>query len=348
MKASEALPGKLAQFLGRHGIEPGGMVVAVSGGPDSVALLRALVQVRSALPVGGRHFPLGPLVIAHLNHQLRGTESDADEAFVRDLHARLAAQGDAGLLLRCGRADVAAQARMERANLESVARRLRYAWLADVAGELSSPWVATGHTADDQAETVLHRLMRGAGLRGLSGIAARRPLRGRIEVLRPLLRVTRAEVLAYLEAHGQPYRQDSSNWNRAYTRNRIRHDLLPYLTKQYNPNLVEGLCRLAEHAAEVSRHAEQQAAALVAAAERPRAGSLLVLDRQRLAAATRHEVREAFRFLWTREGWPFGRMDFDAWDRLAALVFGEAVAVDFPGGIRARGREQVVQVGRLP
>jgi tRNA(Ile)-lysidine synthase len=345
VKVLPPLVQKVGQFLNRHQIRPGGIVVAVSGGPDSMALLRALVDLRGALTPGGSSTPC-PFVVAHFNHQLRGAESDADEAFVCEQHARLVAEGVSGLQICCGRADVAAQAQMERGNLETVARRLRYAWLAKVAQEAGLAFIATGHTADDQAETVLHRFLRGTGLKGLSGIAPRRRLTATVEVVRPILAVRRTEVVAYLDAQHQPYRQDSSNLNRRYTRTRLRYELLPHLLKHYNPSLVAVLGRLAEQAAEVSQAEERRAAALVAEAERPRAGALLVLDRQRLAAAPRQEVREAFRFLWMREGWPLGGMDFEAWDRLAAVVEGETAAVDLPGGIRARGLQRVVQVGK--
>src|ERR1700722_13538830 len=133
-----------------------GVVAAVSGGADSVALLHALIAVRDlASPF--------PVILAHLNHQLRGVESDADEAFVAGLHGSLASGGAPTLMLRTGRIDVAAQARAAGANLEATARRVRYRWLAEVAREVGARWVATGHTVDDQAETVLHRLLRGAG-----------------------------------------------------------------------------------------------------------------------------------------------------------------------------------------
>src|SRR5262249_28926366 len=137
--------------VGREGI-----VVAVSGGPDSVALLCALSTLR-----GDRD-----LVVTHLNHQLRGGESDADEDFVRELHARLADQGMVRTAFQCKLVPVAELARREKGNLEAVARRVRYDWLAQIAAETDARWVATGHTADDQAETVLHRLLRGAGLKG--------------------------------------------------------------------------------------------------------------------------------------------------------------------------------------
>jgi tRNA(Ile)-lysidine synthase len=307
------------------------MVVAVSGGPDSVALLRALIDL------GGT-----PLCVAHLNHRLRGPESDADEEFVRDLYARLVGAA-AGLSLRCERIEVAARA--GRDNLEGAARRVRYEWLAGVAREAGLGRVATGHTADDQAETVLHRLLRGAGLKGLRGIAARRELGSGVEVVRPLLAVRRAEVLAYLDGLGQPYRQDSSNRDLTRTRNRIRADLLPLLAEQYNPEVVAVLGRLAGQAGDAYAAEEGAARALLAAAERPRAGAVVVLDREALAAAG-PRLREAFRLLWEREGWPTGEMGFDAWERVAAVARGECTAAELPGGVHVRCRERVVQVER--
>jgi tRNA(Ile)-lysidine synthase len=331
------LADKVRLWLQRHGLEPAG-VVAVSGGPDSVALLRAFVELRRAAAPG-------LLVIAHLNHGLRGPESDADEAFVRDLHARLLAGGASGLDLRCEQINVAELARSEGANLEATARQVRYDWLARVAQETGCHQIATGHTADDQAETVLHRLLRGAGLRGLRGIAPRRPLRPGVEVIRPLLTATRGEVLAYLEAEGQDSRRDSSNFDPAYTRNRIRHELLPHLALRYNPAVVGVLARLAEQAEEDYALLEAAARALLAEAELPRAGALLVFDRRRLTAAPRQLVREALRLAWEREGWPLGEMNFGHWERLAAVAFGEVTAVDFPGGLHAVCRERVLQLG---
>jgi tRNA(Ile)-lysidine synthase len=329
---------KVSRWLHRQGLPPGSTVVAVSGGPDSVALLRALLHLRR---------DQAPIVIAHLNHRLRGAESDADETFVRDLHAGLVAQGHASLKCHCDQIDVAAAAKAERGNLESVARRIRYDWLARIAKECNVPRVITGHTADDQAETVLHRLLRGTGLKGLAGIAARRELVSGVELVRPLLCVRRTEVMEYLHGEGQTYRIDRSNQDLAYTRNRIRHELLPLLATQYNPAIVSVLGRLAEQAEAVHRDDEALARELLAKAERPRAGRLLIFDRHILMAAPRRLVCEAFRLVWQREGWPTGPMSFERWDRLAAVTFGECTGVDLPGRVRARGREQVVQLGRL-
>jgi tRNA(Ile)-lysidine synthase len=335
--ASTPLLSKVKQLLDRLGLRPGGMVLAVSGGPDSMALLHALLALRQSTD---------RLILAHLNHQLRGAESDADERFVQECYATLTARGVHELELRCARLDVAAQALQESGNLESVARRLRYEWLTGLARETSVSLVATGHTADDQAETVLHRLLRGTGLKGLRGIAPRRPLAPGIELVRPLLDVRRCEVLAYLEQLGQAYRQDSSNEDRDFTRNRIRHDLLPHLSREYNPEVVTALTRLAEQVAEVYRHQEGLAKALLSEAEYPRADEMLIFDQHRLMTAPRQLLRDLFHLAWLREGWPLGKMGFCEWDRLAAVALGELTAVDLPGGIHARLRGRVVQVGR--
>ena len=333
-----ALLAKVQKFLDDEGLAAASLVVAVSGGPDSMALLHALLALRRADD--------GPFVLAHFNHRLRGPNSDADEAFVRRAFASV--QEQHGVSLECSSADVAAVARAEHGNLEAVSRRLRYAWLADIAEEHCCRFVATGHTADDQAETVLHRILRGAGLRGVAGIPARRPLKIRagapIEVIRPLLRVTRSEVLEFLTEVSIAYRTDASNLDRRFTRNRLRHELLPLLARDYNPAITSVLCRLAEQAAAAYREEETSAAALLVAAELPRAGSVLVFDRQRLTTAPQHVVRALFRLVWEREQWPRGHMGFEQWERLAEIVKSEEKAGDLPGGVRARLRDRVVQL----
>lgn len=314
-------------FLRRQELRRTG-VVAVSGGPDSVALLRALAASRPER-----------LVIAHLNHRLRGAESDADEAFVRQLCESL------GLDFASTQIDIVATAPDE--NREAAARRLRYDWLAEVAVREGLPWIATGHTANDQAETVLHRLLRGTGLRGLRGIAVRRPLNSSVELVRPILQVARTDVLDYLASLGQSCREDATNTDLRLTRNRIRHELLPHLAERYNPAVVEGLTRVSEHAQEMYAELEESARRLLTAVELPRAGTWVILDREQLAHAPRHRLREALRLLFEREGWPNGSMSFDHWDRLASVARGEVTAVELPEGIRAQSRGRVVQLGRL-
>jgi tRNA(Ile)-lysidine synthase len=207
-------------------------------------------------------------------------------------------------------------------------------------------WVATGHTASDQAETVLGRLLRGTGVQGLRGIAPRRPLTPEITLVRPLLRITREQVLAFLDVLKQPFREDSSNADVRRTRNRIRHELLPLLAEHYNPAIVSLLAGLAVQMDEVFADEEQAVDRLLAQAERPRANDILVLDAKTLETASRQHVRALFRRIWAREGWPVDAMVFDAWERVAGLVFGEQTALDLPGGVRAQRRREVIQLSR--
>jgi tRNA(Ile)-lysidine synthase len=270
------------------------------------------------------------MTAAHVNHQLRGSESDGDEAFVRGLAASL------GVAFQSIRINVAKEAADE--NLEAAARGLRYQWLEQVSKEIGAVWIATGHTADDQAETVLHRLIRGAGLQGLRGIARRRPLAGGKLLVRPLLAVSRAEVLAYLKERGQLYRTDSSNADPRFTRNRIRGELMP-LVRGFNPDAATALGRLAEQAEESHEFIEKAARELMGRIEKPRAGAMVVLDRVELAAIPRLLARELLRLIWEREGWPMGEMGFEQWERAASLS-----GADFPGGVAMHIRERVVQL----
>ncbi|OWK38450.1 tRNA lysidine(34) synthetase TilS [Fimbriiglobus ruber] len=321
------LAAEVGRFLDRHHLRGRTGVAAVSGGADSVALLRAFVA-------SGVH-----VAVAHFNHQLRGPDADRDEAFVRDLAVGL------GVPVHVGTADVRGEATRSGGNLEATARGLRYDWLGRIAAEVGAGWVATGHTADDQAETVIHRLVRGTGLQGLRGIAPVRPLTADVSLVRPLLGVTRVEIIGYLNLLDQPHREDASNVDPAFTRNRIRHELLPLL-KIFNPEVVSALGRLAGQADEAQQVVDRAAADLLAAAERPRAGHLLVFAADTLTAAPPHLVRAMFRLAWEREGWPGGAMTAAHWERLHGMTRDDASAVDFPGGVTARRVGRVVQLGR--
>jgi len=197
---------------------PGDLIlVALSGGADSTALLHALYEQRDELGI--------ELAAAHLNHTLRGTESDADAAWCAAL------AGSLEIEFRCEKIDVGAIAEESGANLEEKARECRYAFLERAADELGAARIAIAHTADDQVETVLLRLLRGAGRSGLGGM---RPLRGRI--IRPMLGTKRADVLAYLESRKLPYREDSSNRDERFSRVFLRKRVMPLL-RQLNPSL---------------------------------------------------------------------------------------------------------------
>ncbi|MBI4465173.1 MAG: tRNA lysidine(34) synthetase TilS [Acidobacteria bacterium] len=207
------------------------LAVACSGGADSTALLLILHELSAQLGC--------VLAVAHLNHQLRGEASDEDERFVEELAARLS------LPFRVERVPIRAAARQEGTNLEAKARRVRYHFLLSLIGEGWAERVAVGHTADDQAETVMYRLLRGAGTRGLAGIYP--VVEGKI--IRPLIQLRRQPIQEWLQSREQRWREDASNWDLSYARNRIRHQLWPLLG-QFNPRLVETLGEMADIARE--------------------------------------------------------------------------------------------------
>jgi tRNA(Ile)-lysidine synthase len=186
--------------------------------------------------------------------------------------------------------------------------------------------------------------VRGTGLRGLRGIAPVAPL-GNACLLRPLLAVGRAGVLSFLAELGQPFRTDSSNADPRFTRNRIRAEVLPLLAT-VNPDAVAALNRAAEQAGEAFEFIDRLAADLLARAELPRAGHLVILDAAALTAADPTLAREAFRRLWEREGWPTSQFRASQWHRLLAVAHGDPPAADFPGGVAARRAGRVVRVGR--
>lgn len=306
-------------------------ILAVSGGPDSVALLRGVTELWQRGELSG----IRCLVAAHVNHQLRGDESDADQQFVIELAQSLDSDG---CPIRYRTTRLTPSENPSEASL----RQQRYDWLIELAQEPPTGWVATGHTADDQVETILHRLIRGTGLHGLAGMPARRRLAASVELIRPMLAITRADVLNYLAEIRQPFREDATNTDRRFTRNRIRHDLLPLL-HEFNPKFRETLQHLAIQADEASAFLQSQAAILLADADLGREVATLLLDRSKLRAAPRLLIREAFRLLWQREGWPLGRMRFREWDRLANLVAGQERLIELPGRIRGkRTRDRIL------
>jgi tRNA(Ile)-lysidine synthase len=213
-------------------LQPGdGVGVCVSGGADSVAMLHLLLELREKLGV--------VLSVVHFNHRLRGKASDADEKFVKNLAVKH------GLPFHVARDDVAAKARREKANLEDAARRARYAFFAQLVQDGKVTRIAVGHTADDQAETVLAHVLRGTGLAGLGGI---HPTSS--HVVRPLLQIRRAALRVYLKGRKQTWREDATNRDTSKMRARIRTKLLPLLQREFQPAVVEHLATLAELARE--------------------------------------------------------------------------------------------------
>jgi tRNA(Ile)-lysidine synthase len=236
---------RILRTIRRHGLVGEGdrVAIAVSGGGDSVALVWLLQEIAQA----GR-LPGTIAGLIHVNHQLRGAESARDEAFCRTLASRL------DWRLEVGSFDVAARARETHRSIEAAAREIRYGFLAEAAARLGATRVATAHTLEDQAETVLLRLLRGAGARGMGGIRVRRGI-----FIRPALDCRRAELRRYLQAHGESFCEDSSNLDASVPRNRVRHQLLP-VVEEIAPGGITALARFASLAAEDEAYLEQVAA----------------------------------------------------------------------------------------
>lgn len=216
-------------WIRRHDLVPPGscIVAACSGGPDSLALVDLLHNLREELDFD--------LQVAHVDHGLRGEESEEDADFVR---AFCLARD---LPFHCCSVDVASEVAKKGGSIEEVGRRLRYDYLRKIAQQEGGAFIATGHHRDDQAETVLLNILRGSGARGLGGM---RPQQG--DVIHPLLCLTRSEIEEWCRGRNLHPRLDSSNMETCFRRNRIRHELLPILARNYNPSIVDTLSRTAE------------------------------------------------------------------------------------------------------
>lgn len=311
------------------------LLVAVSGGADSVALLHALTVLRPKWRL--------TLRVAHLDHALRdGSVQDAE--FVRQLCAAW------HIPAAIERRDVQAACEARGWSLEDGARRVRYQFLLETARRYSASRVVLAHTADDQAETVLMRLLRGTGLMGLGAIPVMRPLEDDIQVVRPLLGVWRRQVTAYLRQAHLPHREDETNRDERFVRNRIRHELLPLLERRYNANIKGALTQLAEQSRSDYAYLQEAAdrqwkrAAKPARGE-PRRGEEVAISipafLRQPKAMQRQLVRRAIHSLRGQ----VGQFEFRHWLE-AERLFTErpdGTLVDLPGGVRlCRQKDRVL------
>jgi tRNA(Ile)-lysidine synthase len=285
-RKGKTLEQRVIDFIQKHNLFSAGdrLVVAVSGGADSVCLLHILVQWRKELGV--------ELHVAHLNHQLRSAESDSDAGYVSDLARRL----DVPATIE--HRDVAAYRDQKGISLEEAARELRYSFLAEVARGIGTSKVVVGHTRDDHIETIVMHLLRGAGTAGLCGLQPRSVLpygenSGQLEVARPLLELTRQETLGYCQRYNLAPRSDSSNVSPSFLRNRVRLELLPVL-RSYNPSIDKALLRLADIAGDDVSFIEKKASLLwkKLASEKD---DIIYLDMSQMVASPRAMQRQIFR-----------------------------------------------------
>ena len=273
--------------------EQDGVLVALSGGADSVALLLELIKLQ-------KNGKILCVEAAHLNHMIRGTDADADEAFAAALCGRL------GIPLHAERIDVPRIAKETGVSMELAARNVRYAFLERVRSEQGLDYIATGHHRDDQAETVLLRIIRGTGTDGLAGMRIRS---GRL--IRPLLYTAKDEILSYLEEHGQSFCTDATNFSPDTTRNKIRLELMPLL-RTMNPSIAETLSDMTAHIAEDSDLLNRLADDVC------REGGSHRMNRQFLSTAER-----PIRLRVLRKMLPYSDYTHADLDRLDRLLYGQ-------------------------
>lgn len=310
------------------------VLVAVSGGSDSVALLCALHRLA---PPGHQR-----LHVAHFNHQLRGPDSDDDERLVVELARSL------GLECHVGRGAVREQAACDGDGIEAAARSQRYTFLEKTAAVFGARYVVTAHTANDQAETILHRIVRGTGIAGLAGIPRVRQLNESCSLVRPVLEFRREELRAWLAEIGRTYRDDASNLDRSYTRNRIRHDLIPQLAREYNSQVLEALLRLGQLADGAQALIDSDVDGWLQGVIVEQTPARVVLKRlDESHVRSDFVLRESLIAVWQRQGWPLQAMTFEHWQRLVAIWRGEPIGEPcFPSGIVVGHRQDHIVITR--
>ncbi|MFN0196121.1 MAG: tRNA lysidine(34) synthetase TilS [Planctomycetaceae bacterium] len=301
------------------------ILLAVSGGADSTAMLRACAELREKLHI----VP----VVAHLNHGIRGPAADDDAAWVHELCRQQ------NIACFSEKTDVPGQSAKWKTGLEETARKLRYEFLTRIARQHNCRFVLTAHTADDQAETILHHIIRGTGLGGLKGIADTSILSSDLMLARPLKIFTRKEIIAFLAALGQGFRTDDTNDDDGMTRNRLRNSLLPQLEREFNPQVKSALCRLGVQAAEVQETLQRLAERMFLPAIEAIHESSVRINCAACAEIPPLVVREGLIRLWESQNWPRQQMGSNEWRQLERMVFDpDHSTLTLPGTIRATRR----------
>ena len=292
-------------------------ILAVSGGADSVAMVQSLTRIITPNLRSN-------LVVGHVNHGWRGKHSEADARFVQKMAEEL------GLEFVYLVAEDVSQT-------EAAARDQRYSLLTGLAKKRGARYVLMAHSRDDQIETVLDRILRGTGLAGLRGIPRERELEHGIALVRPLLEVSRREIIDYLSQLGQEYCHDATNDDVKYTRNRIRHELLPLLKNQYHSAADEALLRLQQMSCELQDVVAEIVYPLFQAHVHFTGG--VVCERveitcEGLVDVSPYLMRELFVLVWKQQHWPRSAMTAVHWQRLADAVLTPVASFELPGGVR--------------
>lgn len=303
--------------------EGSSVLCAVSGGADSMCLLHWLKEIKETHSLR--------VTAAHYNHRMRGTESDRDEAFV------CTRCRDWNIPLVCGAGDVLAQAKESGRGLEETAREMRYAFLQEAAAQTGADLIAVAHNADDNAETMLLHLIRGSGLTGLTGMRPRRD-----NIVRPLLTTTRAEIEEYCAAHGIAYVEDSTNANDDFSRNRVRHRIIPEMTNM-NPRFVENSVKLLERLRDDESYLISQTNHIFLSAKKQ--GEQIIIPAAVIADLPEPLAARAVRRLFAQVG--LENCSAAHLERTVVLCRGEdpSAEVMLPGGFAARREYDSLVIG---
>ncbi len=324
---------QLADALDADCLLPSGakVLVGVSGGADSVAMLVAM----HSLARRGRNFEL---VVAHLDHGLRA-ESSADAEFVAELSANL------GVECFIARQDVASLAQQLGEGLEQAARLARFEFFRDTAQQCQAQAIALGHHADDNAETILFRILRGTAWRGLAGISAYRQ-DGQLRIIRPLLGFRRAEILDYCRSRDLSWREDATNAETIHRRNFIRNELLPLIRDRINPQVDEALLRLGSLAGETERFLHSQAREAMENSVVLAEGGKMIIDAKMLAAYSLVVRTTAYRLALTELGMPQRNLTAEHLTNIDALLQASSGVVNLPANFAARRERSHLLIGR--
>ena len=323
--ASRDVASHVATWWRNSGCKATAVLVGVSGGADSVGLLRAVAAE------GG--IPDVKLVVGHVDHGIRGAGSQADLEWVGELAGQLGLEYEATTVDLLGD------------HSEASARESRYAALIDAAERHGCGAIMVAHTRDDQVETVLHNLLRGTGLKGVAGMSERKRLGNGLELLRPILDLRRADVENWLRSVGQSWRDDHTNTETRWTRNRIRHELLPVLEREYNPQVREALLRMSRLSSEAVGIVREVVDEEWGRCVLEQSESVVRLCVDSLNRLQEPLVRALLLEIWSRQGWPRQAMSYSHWQNLARTVT-VGTALDLPGGVAARRNGGVARIER--
>lgn len=318
---------KLKNRLREVPVSSQNVLVAVSGGADSVALLRGLEALRPEINLR--------LIVAHFNHKIRGEAADNDENWVADLSEKLEIPCYIGV----------AQTEPESTISEENARDQRYQFLIETAQKTGARFVVLAHHADDQAETVLHHILRGTGISGLRGIPRSRQLVEGVTLIRPMLDIRRAEIIDYLHEISQEFRIDHTNSESQFTRNRIRNELLPSLRKDFNPQFETALLRLSQQAGEYQQLVDSIVDGLESSVFVDRQENICRINMDALEYQPLLIIRSCFVRLWTLQNWPRKSMGNHEWTVLSESLQSKK-SFTLPGAIDVsfRGSLMILEV----